>query len=848
MIGFVKSKFYNMLSEKPPAEALAMGALPPTQAKLDELLSFHRLSELLTYQSHDPETGIFYNDDSYGFVLEVSPAPALDHEPIRILAGLFNQGMEAGTNIQICQYASPDILPWLRVWAKARQQDSDRAKGRRNKNIHATLARNRAGFFLNHAWNSALREQAAIIKDFRIFFSLTRPIEGRANPSDNDIEKLVRLRNAVKGSLAGAGFPCIDVDEQMFIDFLQNVLNPEDIYRQEAIVQEDREIKDQVVFDSTILLWGRDSICLSTPHKKIDVRSFSVHEYPSEWAGWMNENLIGSLDDNNLRISCPHLTTLSIHFSDQLQASSNAKMKQARATQMAGSDVAKHVPAWAEKRDEWQFVVKKIDEGHTMAHMNYQIVLFAPEGEGDHAEHRLQSIYKNAGWRVVKNRFIALNAFLSALPMSAGPNMVRSLTKLKLYRTFLTWTAANLAPMVAEWKGTRSPLMLLVGRRGQICYFDPWDNKAGNMNVAVSAASGAGKSVMVGDLSLAILGTGGQVFTFDRGRSYEKLCSLLGGTFIAFEGGKSPLSLNPFTYIKNWEGDQETGAERVMLKALIAQMANPKEPLPQESLSWIEEALDYAWKAKKNDAEITEVYDYLRGQDDQRKRDLADKIRSFTRDGFFGSYFTGPSNINLNNDYVVLEMKELDSMPELQSVVLLILMLRISQSLYLGKRDRRKAIIVDEAWKLMQGNAGEFIEELARTCRKHEGSLITITQSIEDYYRNNTARAAFENSDWVVLMRQKKSSLKQLVASGRLPTGDGGERILETVETVGGQYSELAIITPEGGMAIERLYLDPFSEKLLSTKGTEYQEVKDAMERGEDLVTVLQRQAERAIR
>ena len=36
------------------------------------------------------------------------------------------------------------------------------------------------------------------------------------------------------------------------------------------------------------------------------------------------------------------------------------------------------------------------------------------------------------------------------------------------------------------------PLLMLLGRRGQIMHIDPFDNKKGNFNVAVAAGSGNG--------------------------------------------------------------------------------------------------------------------------------------------------------------------------------------------------------------------------------------------------------------------------------------------------------------------------------------------------------------------
>lgn len=92
-----------------------------------------------------------------------------------------------------------------------------------------------------------------------------------------------------------------------------------------------------------------------------------------------------------------------------------------------------------------------------------------------------------------------------------GPGFVEEMRILGRLRTFLTWSCINTAPVIAEWKGTGTPLLMLLGRRGQIMHIDPFDNKKGNFNVAVAAASGAGKSFFTQEMVTSLLGTGGRV-------------------------------------------------------------------------------------------------------------------------------------------------------------------------------------------------------------------------------------------------------------------------------------------------------------------------------------------------
>ena len=63
-----------------------------------------------------------------------------------------------------------------------------------------------------------------------------------------------------------------------------------------------------------------------------------------------------------------------------------------------------------------------------------------------------------------------------------------------------------------------------------------------------------------------------------------------------------------------------------MLRALIAQMLSPDEPVSQQQLAWIEQGLNAVWAVEGNDAEITSLYTHLRKSDDSRQRDMADAL------------------------------------------------------------------------------------------------------------------------------------------------------------------------------------------------------------------------------
>ncbi len=194
--------------------------------------------------------------------------------------------------------------------------------------------------------------------------------------------------------------------------------------------------------------------------------------------------------------------------------------------------------------------------------------------------------------------------------------------------------------------------------------------------------------------------------------------------------------------------------------------------------------------------------------------------------------------------FVVLELGELDARPDLQTVVLLLLMMRITEAMYLGDRNQRKLCIIDEAWRLMgQGNAGQFIEQGYRTARKFGGAFMTITQGIDDYFKSGTSKAALDNADWVFLLRQKPESIKAAENSDLILMDEPLRRLLTSVDTQQGKYSEIAVMGP-GGTTVGRLVVDPFAEKLYSTRAEEYAAIEAMQRQGLSLVEAIERLVE----
>ena len=94
--------------------------------------------------------------------------------------------------------------------------------------------------------------------------------------------------------------------------------------------------------------------------------------------------------------------------------------------------------------------------------------------------------------------------------------------------------------------------------------------------------------------------------------------------------------------------------------------------------------------------------------------------------------------------------------------------------------------------------------------------MITATQSIDDYHRTEGAKAAWENSDWAIAMRQKPEAVAQFEKNERLSVNQRTAELIRSLTVSAGEFSEMVIIGPHG-QYVGRLALDRFSVTLSSS-------------------------------
>ena len=791
-----------------------------------QMASFYKICDLLPYDAYDSKHQLFYNQTSVGFVIETAPLVGASEEMQKEVSNLFALSLPEESAMQVMLWADPHIGDLLNNYQRARLGQSRTLQYMAEQRVH---------YLKQFAYHSP--EKPYSLRNFRCFLSITlkRGASGRA-----DQELCDRLKSQVVTTIQMLGLPVHVWKADDLLTMCESILNTttHTVDTPEIKWNPLESLAPQLSCGTSNMQVTEHGLVLN--NHDLEVRTYSARSYPSYWSLHAMGELIGDLERDQAQIPCPFIIHYGVTIPKQEKPKSQLLAKASYVEKQAYSPIGKYLPSIMEEAEELAFVREALNKGERIVQTQFGVILMSKVCEIDNAEQILSNLYTAKEWRLEANRYLHLPMFLTSLPMMWGEEQIKGLLSLQKLKTTLSTESANLLPLQGEWKGTKTPGMLLTGRRGQIFTWSAFDNTEGNYNVCVVGRSGSGKSVFMQELLASILGLGGRVFVFDVGRSFEKICFLLKGQFIEFSSHTN-LCLNPFTTIPT-DNDEVANDSLAMLKSVLVLMAAPSHGVDDKGAALLEQAMLETWATYKNQATISDIADWLNNHHDPKANDLGQMLYPYTKSGTYGRYFNGPSTVNLNNPLIVIELEELKERKDLQAVVVQMMIINITNQMFLGDRQTPFSIVFDEAWDMFRAKqSGVFIETLARRLRKYRGSLVVGTQSINDFYQSPGAQAAFDNSDWMCMLAQKPESIEQIKKNERLSLSPQKEAQLKSVKTKQGKYAEVMISGP-GGYAIVRLPLDPFSLLLYSTKAEDYNAVKQLTERGveiEDAINTL---------
>ncbi|MDD5469559.1 MAG: ATP-binding protein [Candidatus Peribacteraceae bacterium] len=349
-----------------------------------------------------------------------------------------------------------------------------------------------------------------------------------------------------------------------------------------------------------------------------------------------------------------------------------------------------------------------------------------------------------------------------------------------------------------------------------------------NANATVFATSGAGKSFTVKLEILRSLMFQTDVFVVDPENEYVELSQAVGGTHIPVSL-QSSYRINPFDLPKAVRGEEAEKGETlraavITLHGLFKLMLGTLTPAEDGILD--KAILDtYALKNIKMDSEnpqdlepptMHELVDVLSTTDGGEH--MAQTLKKYT-EGSFSGIFDQQTNIELNNQMIVFQIRDLEDQlrPIAMYVILNFLWNRIRADF------KRRLLVIDEAWNLMQHeDSARFLYGLIKRARKYYLGITTITQDIEDFVNSPYGKPIITNASLQILLKQSASAIDNLQKLFYLT--DGEKYLLLNSDVGQGLF-----FAGNKHVAIQ-IVASPQEEKLITTKPEEVLEKRKEKE------------------
>ena len=332
-------------------------------------------------------------------------------------------------------------------------------------------------------------------------------------------------------------------------------------------------------------------------------------------------------------------------------------------------------------------------------------------------------------------------------------------------RNITSYGATSFYPFVSDELQDRNGIMLGISTRNNtIVSIDQFDDrKYANANIAIIGTTGSGKTFTLETMAMRMRENGVQVFVIAplSGREdYLRACNKMGGTFIEFSAG-SEHTINIMeireidtTVTDLIDGERNTSRVSLKVKEVVTFFSLIVPDITAEEKAIVSELaqnvylsmgmttdnstlLDPNTGKYKAMPTLQDMYDALIERSEtvpaqaHQTRRLATLLNPYVS-GYLNS-FNGQTNVDVSNQYTVLDISNLSGN---DLIVGMYTALALVWDKTREDRTKKKAIIIDEAWKLLStGNeeAALQVEEIFRTIRKYRGSAIAASQNIQDF-------------------------------------------------------------------------------------------------------------------
>ena len=327
----------------------------------------------------------------------------------------------------------------------------------------------------------------------------------------------------------------------------------------------------------------------------------------------------------------------------------------------------------------------------------------------------------------------------------------------------------------------------------QFLYQIKKENNRNNANMIILGASGSGKSTAAKLILRSHIRNGYQIVAVDPEGEITEMTKNYGGEVVDLGKGGEYGMINPLEIVMDSD-EEEIRSQGLGYTVLTTTLQTLKAFMKYYSPNIEEDVLtlfgelaletyarfgiayntDFSHYTSKDFPVMQDVYITVTSKltsmtEKTHERDILErleiKLRPLVKELQY--YFNGHTTIDVNNEYLVFNIKEVMNSDVNVRNALLFNVLKYAWSLCLNP-NKNTVLSVDEAHVLLgsQNELGaEFLAQVQRRARKYNTGTIIITQQPSDFVANNMimhGKAIFDNASYYLVMGLRKQAAEDL--------------------------------------------------------------------------------------
>lgn len=286
-----------------------------------------------------------------------------------------------------------------------------------------------------------------------------------------------------------------------------------------------------------------------------------------------------------------------------------------------------------------------------------------------------------------------------------------------------------------------------------------------NAHGFVFGVTGSGKTTAAKiEILENFLNTNDDIIIVDPKGDYKDICNLLKGSYVDIST-VSETRYNPLEYYETQDKNKKRASiadEKSELLLSIVETCK-RTALTAQERSIVNRATKFAY----NEASITgkmptlkDIYNVFDKFDEPEAKDIKLVMELFVEGSL--SIFSEESNTDLTNRLIVFGLKGMGQ--ELRDLSMLVMLECIKERIY---KNAEKGITtwlyIDEFHEVLHTNySQEYIKKLWMLIRSLHGIITALTQNVTDVMLNDTTKAMVENSEFLMLFKQKTGAVRNI--------------------------------------------------------------------------------------